>query len=446
MTRRMRLAAHDTFRSFDSRNFRLFFGGQIVSQAGTWMQSVAIVWVVLDLTGNGLALGLVTAAEFLPILLFGAWAGVVADRVDHHRMMLATQGAFLALATTLAVLVLSGHAAVPTLFALSLVFGTINAFDNPVRRSLVTELVPQADVPNAVGLNSALMTGSRVVGPALAGLLIAGPGAGVAFALNAVTYLAVLAALVRMDRSRFRPSPRVARARGQLRDGLRYIRRTAELRLPLLLLAVVGTFAFNYQVTLPLLAERTFGGDATTFTLLFSTMSLGSVAGALVVARRSDIGIAFLVRAGAGLAVSTTALALAPTLPLALAAALAVGFTNVEIISGANAVVQLRAAPAMRGRVLALLSVVFLGSTPIGSPIIGWVGQEVGPRAALLIGAVATALVVAWIAHVARRTDEATTEGAPDGVRSVVAAGSSLDPTPGRAPSHGEPEVRPVAA
>ncbi len=431
MTRRMRLAAHDTFRSFDSRNFRLFFGGQIVSQAGTWMQSVAIVWVVLDLTGSGVALGLVTAAEFLPILLLGAWAGVVADRVDHHRMMLATQTAFLALATTLSILVLTGHATVPGLFALSLVFGTINAFDNPVRRSLVTELVPQADVPNAVGLNSALMTGSRVVGPALAGVLIAGPGAGVAFALNAVTYLAVLAALVRMDRSRFRPAPRVARARGQLRDGLRYVRRTAELRLPLVLLAVVGMFAFNYQVTLPLLAERTFGGTATTFTLLFATMSLGSVAGALLVARKTDLGLGFLVRAGAGLAASTTALALAPTLPLALLAAVAVGFTNVGIITGANAVVQLRAAAAMRGRVLALLSVVFLGSTPIGSPIVGWIGQEVGPRAALAVGALATALVVAWIAHAARRAEDATVADEPaDTVADLDAM----------------PELRPLAA
>ena len=402
MTRRLRVATHDTLRSFDNRNFRLFFGGQIVSQAGTWMQSVAIVWLVLDLTGSGIALGLVTAAEFLPILLLGAWAGVIADRVDHHRMMLATQTAFLLLATTLAVLVLTGNASVPALFALSLVFGTINAFDNPVRRSLVTELVPATDVANAVGLNSALMTGSRVVGPALAGVLIAGPGAGAAFVLNAVTYLAVLGALTRMDRSRFRLAPRVAKAKGQLREGLRYVLRTTELRLPLVMMAVVGTFAFNYQVTLPLMAERTFGGDATTFTLLFATLSLGSVVGALMVAHKRDLGIGFLVRTGAGLAVSTTALALAPSLPLAVAAALAVGFTNVGIISGANAVVQLRAAPEMRGRVLALLSVVFLGSTPIGSPIVGWIAETVGPRWAIAVGALATLAVVAWTAHAAR--------------------------------------------
>ncbi|HEX5366059.1 MAG TPA: MFS transporter, partial [Acidimicrobiales bacterium] len=357
MTGRLRRAAHDTFRSLDNPNFRLFFGGQLVSQIGTWMQAVAISWLVLDLTGSGVALGLVTAAQFLPVLLLGAWGGVVADRVDHHRMMLATQTAFLVLAAVLSALVLSGHASVLALAVSSLVFGTINAFDNPVRRSFVTELVPADDVANAVGLNSALMTGSRVVGPAVAGALLAGPGAGTAFVLNAVTYLAVLGALARMDRDRFRPSPRVAPAKGQIREGLSYVRHTPELLLPLLMMAVIGTFAFNYQVTLPLMAERTFGGNAATFTLLFSTLSVGSVLGALVVARRRDIGVEFLVRTGGGLAVATTALALAPSLPLAVAAAVLVGFTNVGIISGAHAVVQLRAAPHMRGRVLALLSV-----------------------------------------------------------------------------------------
>lgn len=427
MTRRLRLATHDTFRSFDSRNFRLFFSGQIVSQAGTWMQSVAIVWVVLDLTGSGVALGLVTAAEFLPILLLGPWAGVVADRVDHHRLMLVTQSAFLALALTLSALTLTGHVSVPALFALSLVFGVINAFDNPTRRALVGELVPPADVPNAVGLNSALMTGSRVVGPALAGVLLAGPGAGVAFAVNTVTYLAVIGALARMDRSRFRSAPRAARAEGQLREGLRYVWRTPDLRLPLVMLGVIGMLAFNYQVTLPLIAERTFGGTAMTFTLLFATMSLGSVVGALVVARQTDLGVGFLVRAGTGLAVSTFGLALAPTLPLAVLAALAVGFTSVGIISGANAVVQLRAAPVMRGRVLALLSVVFLGSTPIGGPIIGVVAEALGPRVAVGLGGLATALVVAWTARHLRSPAAADV---PRPATPAAPAGSAAEPEP----------------
>jgi MFS family permease len=399
LSERLRIAGHEMFRSFASRNFRLFFGGQLISQAGTWMQSVAIIWLVLDLTGSGVALGLVTAAEFLPILVFGAWAGVIADRVDRHRLMIYTQSAFLALATTLSVLTLSGRISVGALFLLSLVFGIINAFDNPSRRALVVELVPETDVPNAVGLNSALMTGSRVVGPTIAGVLIAGPGAGVCFVVNAVTYMAVIVALLRMNRARFRSSPRVAKAKGQLREGLRYLWRTPELRLPIILMAVVGMVAFNYPVTLPLLAERSFHGTASTFTMLFATLSLGSVFGALVVARRSSVGLRFLVRSGAGLAISTLALAAAPTLPLAVLATLAVGFCNVLMISGANTVVQLRAAPPMRGRVLALLTVVFLGSTPIGSPVIGAVAELTDVRVALVLGGLATGLATAWTAR-----------------------------------------------
>jgi MFS family permease len=393
---RLRAANQATFRSFASRNFRLFFGGQIVSQAGTWMQSVAIAWLVLDLTGSGVALGLVTACEFLPILLFGAWAGVVADRVDRHRLMTATQTAFLLLASTLAVLTLTDRVSVAALYGLSLVFGLINALDNPSRRALVVELVPETDVPNAVGLNSAIMTGSRVVGPALAGVVIAGPGAGVCFAINALSYVAVIGALLRMDRAQLRSSPRVAKAKGQLREGLRYLWRTPDLRLPIVLMAVVGTMTFNYQVTLPLLAERTFHGTASTYTMLFATLSFGSLVGALVVARRTSVGLGFLNRAGIGLALTSFALAAAPTLPLAMLAALAVGFCNILMIAGATTVVQLRSVPAMRGRVLALLSVVFLGSTPIGGPIVGAVSELTDVRVALALGAASTLAAVAW--------------------------------------------------
>jgi MFS family permease len=408
VTERLRLAGHTTFRSFASRNFRLFFVGQLVSQAGTWMQSVAITWLVFALTGSGIALGLVTAAEYLPILVLGAWSGVIADRVDRHRLMLCTQSAFLILAVTLSVLTLSDRITVGALFGLSLAFGIINAFDNPSRRALVVELVPEPDVPNAVGLNSALMTGSRVVGPALAGLLIAGPGAGVCFVVNAVTYVAVIVALLRMNRALFRSSPRVAKAKGQLREGLRYLWRTPELRLPIILTAVVGTLAFNYQVTLPLLAERTFHGTASTFTMLFATLSLGSVVGALVVARRTTVGLRFLVRSGVGLALATLALAAAPTLPLAVLATLAVGFGNVLMISGANTVVQLEAAPPMRGRVLALLTVVFLGTTPIGSPIIGALSELTDVRVALALGGLATGLAAAWTARQIRALEGAS--------------------------------------
>ena len=363
------------------------------------MQSVAITWLVFDLTGSGVALGLVTAAEFLPILVLGAWAGVIADRVDRHRLMVWTQSAFLALATTLSVLTLSGRITVGALFLLSLVFGIINAFDNPSRRALVVELVPETDVPNAVGLNSALMTGFAGGRSHDRGRAHRRARRRRVLRRERRDLLAVIVALLRMNRARFRSSPRVAKAKGQLREGLRYLWRTPELRLPIILMAVVGTVAFNYPVTLPLLAERTFHGTASTFTMLFATLSLGSVFGALVVARRSSVGLGFLVRSGAGLAVSTLALAAAPTLPLAVLATLAVGFCNVLMISGANTVVQLRAAPPMRGRVLALLTVVFLGSTPIGSPVIGAVAELTDVRVALVLGGLATGLATAWTAR-----------------------------------------------
>jgi MFS family permease len=405
MTERLRDATRTTFRSLQTRNFRLFFVGQLVSQAGTWMQTVAIVWVVLDLTDSGTALGLVTAAQFLPMLVLGPWTGLLTDRLDRHRLMIATQVAFTVLAVVFSVLTLTDQASVPAMYALSLVFGIITAFDNPARRVLVSELVAEEDVPNAVGLNSALMTGSRVIGPALAGALIAGPGAGSCFVVNALTYFAVIGALLRMDRSAFRAAPPVAKAKGQLREGFRYVWRTPELRLSLALVGVVGVAAFNYQVSLPLLAEDTFGGDATTFTMLYATMSAGSVAGALAVARRRDIDLSFLVRTGAALTVSTLALAFAPTLPLALLAAVPVGFTSIFLISGSSAAVQLTADPSMRGRVLALLAMLFLGSTPIGSPIIGWVSDVSNPRMGIAIGGIATAIATVWTARRMRSRD-----------------------------------------
>lgn len=390
---RLKLAASDTFRSLRTRNFRLFFIGQIVSQSGTWMEMVAVIWLVLRLTDSGIALGLVTAAEFLPLLLLGPWAGVLADRVDRHRLMLTTQVTFGAFAAALAVLVVFDAYNLWVLYFFSVVFGLITAIDNPNRRALVNDLVAREDLPNAVGLNSTLMTGSRVVGPALAGALIAGPGVEWCFIVNAFSYIAVIAALWRMDRSALRRPPRVAKAKGQMREGFAYVRRSPELLLPLVLVAVVGTFAFNYQVTLPLLAERTLDGDASTFTLFYSAMSLGSVFGALKVARSKDITIMTLLRAGGGLAVTTTILAVAPTIPLATLATLGVGFYVVSVISGGNAVVQLRADPAMRGRVLALFGMVFLGAKPIGGPVVGWVAETIDVRASLLLGAAASAAV-----------------------------------------------------
>jgi MFS family permease len=425
VTERLKHASEATFRSLRTRNFRLFFLGQMVSQAGTWMQSVAIIWVVLDLTDNGLALGLVTAAQFLPLLLIGAWTGLVADRVDRYRLLVVCQVAFTLLAVAFSALTLTGSETVASMYALSLVFGLITAFDNPTRRVLVSEMVEPRDLPNAVGLNSAMMTGSRIFGPALAGALIAGPGPAWCFVVNAVSYVAVIVALLRMDRSAFHLGPRVARAKGQVRSGLRYVWAQPTLRAAVVLVAVVGLAAFNFQVTLALLAEQTFAGAAGTYTVLFSVMSAGSMIGGLAVARRESVDLPVLARAAGGLAVSMAALALAPTLWVAVLCALPVGFTSVYLISGSNAVVQLQADPRMRGRVLALFAMLFLGSTPIGGPIIGWVSDVTNPRVAVGVGAVATALAALWTARYIRRVAGGTA-GSDAATAEAEAAGEPL--------------------
>jgi MFS family permease len=389
---RVRAFSNATFRSLRSHNFRLFFGGQIVSQTGTWMQMVAIGLLVLDLTDSGVAVGLVTAAQFLPILVLGAWGGVLADRRDRHHLLLTMNAIGAGVALAFAVLVLTDLHQLWSIYVLTFAAGTVTALENPTRRAFVTDLVPDIDVPNAVGLNSTLMTSSRVVGPAMAGALIAGPGIGWCFAVNALSYVPQLVLFARMDRSTFRPSERVAKAKGQLREGLRYVWGQPDLRLPLLLVTAVGTMAFNFSVILPLFATRDLDGGPATFTTLFSVMSIGSVVGALTIARRTHADTAFLSHCTIALGVAMVLLAVAPVTAVAYLAVIPVGITSVMVISGSNAVVQLGTDPAMRGRVLALLAVVFLGSTPVGGPISGWISEEFGARWALGLGA-ATSLL-----------------------------------------------------
>jgi MFS family permease len=409
VTRRLRSATLVTFGSLRVRNFRLFFVGQAVSQVGTWVQSVALVWLVLRLTHSGVALGVSTALQFLPVLLIGAWAGLLADRLDKRRLLIATQAAAALQALAIGSLVLAGSQSLPLVYALTLTFGLITAVDNPARRSFVPELVAESQVANAVGLNSALMTGSRVVGPALAGLLIASVGVAWCFLANAVSYVAVLVALWRMDPAGFRSPGRTTRGRGQLREGLRYVWREPELRLPVLLVAIIGTAAFNYPVLLPLLAERTLGGDASTFSLLYSVMSIGSVAGALVVARRNHVDSAWLGRTALAYGAALGLLAAAPTVALAVAATVPVGLAGVMVLSGANSALQLHAAPAMRGRVNALFAVVFLGGTPIGGPVAGWLAEHFGAPAGLALGAGASMAAGLWALH-ARATSSPSLE------------------------------------
>jgi len=390
-------------RSFDSLsvpNYRRYFVGQIVSLSGNWMQMVAEIWLVLSLTGSGLAVGMTTALQFLPILLFGAWGGVLADRFDKRELLMATQ--VLMALPALALLAVTGAGVVAPwmVFALVFVRGTVNAVDNPTRQSFAIEMVGADRVVNAVSLNSVLIHSARLIGPTLAGLLIVAVGVEPCFALNALSFAAMFLALWGMDPARLRTPPPAERERGAVRAGLRYVRRTPELAVPLMLMALVGTLGLNFQVTLPLLARFTFNGGPTAYAALVSAMGAGSVAGALLTGAHGRTDGRLI--AGAALAFGLVAglAALMPSLALELPVLALLGASAVTFAASINSSLQLAVEPEMRGRVMALYSVVFLGSTPIGGPLVGWLSQTYDPRLALLLAASA-GLAAAWCGHVA---------------------------------------------
>ncbi len=391
-----------TFRALQSRNFRLFFGGQLVSQVGNWITLVAQTLLVLHLTGDGIAVGLLAACQFAPVLVLGAWSGLLADRSDKRRLLIAVQVAAMAQSGALAVLAFLPSPPLLAIYAVALVGGVTVALDNPARRAFVVEMVPEADVPNAVSLNSALMTGSRIVGPALAGLLIGTTGFGWCFLLDAISYLAVIAALGAMRPAELRPSPVAARAKGQVRQGLRYARSIPELWIPLVMTAVIGALAFNFQVVVPLFVTKTFGADDVIFTILFSVISAGSLVGALATARRKEVVLRHVIVGSAAFGAAMLAFAAAPGLALAYPIGIVVGVTSMMFMTSATALVQLRADPAMRGRVLALQAILFLGSTPIGGPLLGWVCEVFGARVGLVVGGVSALVAAAW-GHLAVR-------------------------------------------
>jgi MFS family permease len=391
----MRNAARETFRSLHVRNFRLFFTGQLISQVGNWLTLVAQALLVLKLTHNGLSVGIMVACQFAPVLFLGAWAGLVADRSDKRKLLMAVQ--IFAMAQSFALGLLAfGHPPVIALYAIAVVGGTATAFDNPARRSFVVEMVDEEDVHNAVSLNSALMTSSRVVGPALAGLLITTVGYGWCFIVDGFSYLAVIAAYALMDTTKLRRAPVTPRGRGQIREGLRYARTVDDLWIPLLMMAVVGTLSFNFQVVMPLLVKRTFGGTDATFTILFSVVSVGSLAGALATARRKSISVRDVAVTSGMYGIAMLLMAGAPSLAIAYPIGIFVGFTSIGFLTASTAIVQVRADPAMRGRVLALQAIVFLGSTPIGGPILGAICDRFGARAGLAVGGIAAILAAAF--------------------------------------------------
>jgi MFS family permease len=379
-----------TFASLSVPNYRRYFGGQVVSLSGNWMQTVAEMWLMVQLTGSGVSVGLTAALQFLPIMLFGAWGGLLADRLPKRTLLTVTQSLMALPALTMWLLTVNGSIQVWMVYLLVLARGAVNAIDNPARQSFVVEMVGADRVVNAVALNSVIVHTARILGPAVAGGVIALIGVGPCFLVNALSFGAMLVALRAMDPALLHTPPRAPRrAPGQLRMALAYVRRTPELLIPLAMMAMVGTLSYNFQVLLPLLAHSTWHGTAATYTALAVAMGVGSVTGALAAGARGRVGPRLLIAAAAAFAVAELLAAAAPTLPLQVAALIPLGAISVTFAAGINSSLQLAVEPTMRGRVMALYSVVFLGSTPIGAPLVGWIAEVAGPRAGLLLGAAA---------------------------------------------------------
>lgn len=389
------------FRSLSNRNYRLFATGQAVSLSGTWAQRVAQDWLVLEIAPNpGVALGVTTALQFLPMLLFGLYGGVLADRYDKRRLLIGAQVSMGLLALLLGILDLTGVVQLWHVYLLAFGLGLASVVDTPARQSFVSELVGADDLPNAVSLNSATFNSARIVGPALAGVAIAGIGTSWVFIANAASYLAVLAGLAMMRPEDFWPSHRQPRARGQLREGLVYVRQRPELYVPLALVFMVGTFGLNFQVTLSLVAKQTFHVGAGAFGLLTSCFAAGSLIGALQSARRKGLPRSKVMLLSALVfGILEVTCGVAPTFTSLAVLLVPTGAAVLLFTTTTNSLIQLASDPALRGRVMALYVLVFLGGTPVGAPLIGWVAQAWGPRVSLLIGgavSAASAVGAAW--------------------------------------------------
>jgi MFS family permease len=401
-----------SFTSLAVPNYRRYFTGQLISLSGTWMQTVAALWLILSLTNSGLAVGLTTALQFLPMLLIGAWGGVLADRIPKRRLLLATQALMAIPAIALFAVTAAGVVTPWMVYLAVFAMGTVNAVDNPARQSFVIEMVGPDRVVNAVSLNSVIVQMARIVGPALAGILIAAFGVVPCFALNALTYVAMIVALWGMDGARLHPEPVAPRAPGAIRAGLRYVLRTPELAVPLALMALVGTLGFNFQVILPLLAKFSFDGGAGTYAAMVSAMAAGSIVGALVNGSHGRTGPRLIAAGALAFGVAGLLAAAAPQLALELPMLALLGAASVTFAATINSTLQLAVSPEMRGRVMALYSVVFLGSTPIGGPLTGWLAEAYDPRVALVLAGI-SGLSAAWAARVSferlrvRRTAEA---------------------------------------
>ena len=389
---RVRRAGRLTFAALSVPNYRRYYVGQAISLCGTWMQMTAQSWLVLTLTHSAAALGVVIALQTLPVLLLAPYGGVIADRVNKRRVMVGLQSAMGVQALILGILTVTHLVQVWEVGLLAILLGVNNAFESPARQSFMLELVGPAHLRNAVTLNSVLVNVARSVGPAIAGILIATVGDGVCFLLNSASFVAVVASLQTMDLTTLNPTRPAPRAPGQLREGLRYVRNTSSLVIPLLMMAAVGCLTYEFQVSLPVMASRGLHAGPTGFGFMTAAMGLGAVAGGLLVAARGRTGTGPLVLAAGAFGVAVGLATVAPSLGLELVALALAGAASISFMSTGNSTLQLTAAPEMRGRVMSLWFVAFQGSTPVGGPIVGWVMEAFGPRAGLGLGAVTSLL------------------------------------------------------
>ena len=391
-----------TFASLKFFNYRLWFAGALVSNVGTWMQRIAQDWLVLTvLTHNsGAQVGIVTALQFVPFLIIGPYAGVLTDRVNNRKLLIATQSAAGVLGLALGVMVLTNTAELWHVYVFATLLGVVTAFDNPARQTFVTELVPASNLANAVALNSASFNAARLIGPGVAGLLIAVVGStGWVFLINALTFGATIVVLLIMRRSELIPHERAPRRKGQIREGFRYVRRRADILVIMVIMAVVSALGFNFQLTSALMARVEFGKGAGEYGILGSVLAIGSLAGALLAARRGRPRLRVIVGAAGAFGVASGIMAVMPTYGLYTLMCIPVGFFALSLMATANAWVQTTTAPTMRGRAMSLYMMVLFGATPVGSPLVGWIGEHAGPRWSILVGSIASVLVAlgaAW--------------------------------------------------
>ena len=391
------------FSSLKIRNYRLFFLGQVVSNTGTWMQRIAQDWLVLSLTGSSAAVGITTALQFLPMLLFGLYGGVLVDRLPKRPTLLATQAAMGVTGLALAALTLSGHVQVWHVYLAAFAVGLATVVDNPARQSFVSEMVGPGQLQNAVSLNSANFQSARLVGPAVAGLMITGVGTGWAFLFNGLSFVAPIVGLLLMSARELHVVQRAPRGKGQLREGLHYVASRPELIWPIVLIGFIGTFGFNFPVWLSAYADDVFHAGAGAYSLFNTLMAIGSLAGALLAARRGTARLRVLIAAAVAFGILEVVAAMAPSFWLFALLMVPIGMFGLTVNVTANTSVQMATDPAMRGRVMALFMMVFMGGTPLGAPLVGWVTDAYGPRVGFVLGGLVSAAAAVTVGLVLAR-------------------------------------------